>query len=88
MKSKNSGFTLIELLIAVSILSALLFTGTYVYQMLAVRWDKELGQFDNSAQTAKHFSLLNDLLRGVHPFIILDEHLDYKKPTFFFIVIS
>ncbi len=85
MNNKSTGFTLVELLIAVSILSALLFTGTYVYQMLAERWDKELGEFNNSVTISKHFSLFNNLLKGIHPFIVIDEKSDIKKPAFLFI---
>lgn len=85
MNYKSSGFTLIELLIAISILSALLFTGTYTYQMMAGRWDKELGEFEGSVKTAKHFSLLNNLLKGIHPFIVMDEQVNTKKPAFLFI---
>jgi len=85
MRNKALGFTLIELLIAVSILSALLFTGTYMYQMLAGRWDKELGEFNASSQKMKNLSLLSNVLRGIHPYIILDEQMDSKKPAFLFV---
>ncbi len=85
MINKPSGFTLIELLIAVSILSALLFTGTYSYQMLAGRWQKDLGQFEQSAKAVKHFNLINDILLGVQPYVVMDKKLSYTKPAFFFI---
>lgn len=86
MKNKSSGFTLIELMIAVTILTMLLFTGSYVYQMLASRWDKELGSFNQSAKQTKSFILIKNLLKGIHPFIVWDKKLSgEKKPSFFFI---
>lgn len=85
MINKQAGFTLIELLIAVSILSALLFTGTYSYQMLANRWEKELGQFNQSTKTLKHLNLLNDLISGVQPYVLENKQLNFSTPAFFFI---
>lgn len=85
MINKQSGFTLIELLIAVSILSALLFTGTYSYQMLAGRWQKELGQFSQSTKSVKHINLLNTVLSGVQPYVLENKQFNFSKPAFFFI---
>ncbi len=85
IRIENGAFTLIELLIAVSILSALLFTGTYSYQILFERWDKQLGSFESTANTAKSFNLIMTVLKGVQPFIVMDEQHNVKKPTFFFI---
>ncbi len=85
MINKNSGFTLIELLIAISILSALLFTGTYAYQMIANRWDKELGSFNKTTRITKNLNLVVDLLRGVQPYIVTEKNFSYSKPAFFFI---
>ena len=79
---KAKGFTLIELMIAISILTLLLFTGSYSYSLLSERWNKELGQFSQSAQTYKHLELLQSLLEGVQPYVVVDSN---QKPTFFFI---
>jgi len=80
--NQNKGFTLIELMISISILTMLLFTGTYSYSLMSDRWNKELGQFSHSAKEAKHLALLQSLLEGVQPFVVVDKE---KKPSFFFI---
>jgi prepilin-type N-terminal cleavage/methylation domain-containing protein len=85
MKNKSNGFTLIELMIAISILTMLLFMGSYVYQMLASRWDKELGTFNHSAKWAKNLTLTKNLLQGVQPFIIMNKSAKVKKNAFFFV---
>lgn len=85
MTNRNSGFTLIELLIAVAILSALLFTGTYAYQLMAARWDKDLGHFNRTTAVTKNINLLHDLLRGVQPFIVVENKPSTNTPAFFFI---
>jgi prepilin-type N-terminal cleavage/methylation domain-containing protein len=77
-----SGFTLIELMIAISLLSLLLFTGSYSYSLMSERWNKELGQFSESAKNAKHLAALQQLLEGVQSFVVVD---DRKQPSFFFI---
>jgi prepilin-type N-terminal cleavage/methylation domain-containing protein len=73
MKAKHAGFTLIELMIAVAILSGLLFLGSFTYQMLASRWSKELGDFQNTLETTKNFNLLNSTLTAIQPYIVLDK---------------
>jgi len=78
----QKGFTLIELMIAISILSLLLFTGAYSYSLMSERWNKELGQFSTSAKVAKNLDLLQRLLTGVSPFVVVDNK---RKPSFFFI---
>jgi len=82
LNKKLKGFTLIELMISISILSLLLFTGTYSYSMLASRWDKELGNFNEIASQAKSLALIQNALDGVMPYVVISES---KKPVFFFI---
>lgn len=82
IKSKHKGFTLIELMISISILTLLLFTGAYTYSLMSERWNKELGQFSQSAQLSKNVEILQRVLEGVHSFIVVDEN---RKPSFFFI---
>lgn len=79
---RQKGFTLIELMISISILSLLLFTGSYSYSLMSERWNKELGQFSNSAQVTKNLDLVQRLLAGVSPFVVIDNK---RKPSFFFI---
>jgi prepilin-type N-terminal cleavage/methylation domain-containing protein len=80
--SKDKGFTLIELMIAITILSLLLFTGSYSYSLMSERWNKELGQFSSSAKTSKNLALLQRLLEGVQPYVVVDSK---KTPSFFYI---
>ncbi len=82
INAKHNGFTLIELMIAISILSMLLFTGSYSYSLMSERWNKELGQFSSSAETAKHLALTQSLLEGVQPYVVVDSK---KTPSLFFI---
>jgi len=78
----SKGFTLIELLISISILSLLLFTGSYSYSLMSTRWNKELGQFSTTAKIAKHLELTQRVLEGIQSHIVVDKT---KKPYFFFI---
>ncbi|CAH9052716.1 hypothetical protein PSECIP111951_00675 [Pseudoalteromonas holothuriae] len=70
MKSSLRGFTLVELLIAISILSGLLFVGNYSYQILAGRWQQELGQFHNYQEFGRKLSLFNKTLAGIQPYVV------------------
>jgi prepilin-type N-terminal cleavage/methylation domain-containing protein len=72
-KKKTIGFTLIEMMIAISIFSMLLFAGTYSYQLIANRWDKNLSSFSAIEKEAKHTELLLDVLQGIKPFIVTDQ---------------
>jgi len=82
VKIKNSGFTLIELMIAISILTLLLFTGSYSYSLMSERWNKELGQFASSTDITKNLERLQRLLEGVQPYVVVDQK---KSPSLFFI---
>lgn len=87
MIRRGKGFTLIELLISISILSLLLFTGTYFYRMIADRWETSLDKFDESSNLVKNVSILKGALSGIYPSIIYDySRIDGKpRPAFFFI---
>jgi len=78
----QKGFTLIELMIAISILSLLLFTGSYSYSLMSERWNKELGQFSQSAKEAKHLEIVQRLLEGIQTFVVVNNK---QKPSLFFI---
>ena len=84
MIPKSRGFTLIELMIAISILSLLMFTGTYAYQLFMSQAEKSLGTFEVTAVEMKNFSLLQDLVIGIQPYIIWEKNHESRKPTFFF----
>lgn len=87
MAYKQKGFTLIELMIATAILSGLLFLGSFTYQMLAGRWQQELGDFQQTLETTKSFNLLNGALTAIQPYIVLDESSNSSNydPGFLFI---
>ena len=85
MINNSRGFTLIELLITIFILSALLFTGTFSYRMLANRWDKQLSHFEYSQAFTKQVSLLSSISKGIAPIIILDKTQTATNPAFFFV---
>ncbi|GAA5142094.1 PulJ/GspJ family protein [Thalassotalea piscium] len=79
---RNHGFTLIELMISLTILTMLLFTGSYVYIMLSSRWDKQLGSFSDNALIAKNIEATQRVLEGIHALVVVDNK---KTPSFFFI---
>lgn len=81
-QKNNLGFTLIELMIAISILSMLMFTGAYSYSLMSERWNKELGQYNQTLKLTKNTELFQRLLEGIQPFVIIDSE---RKPSFFFI---
>ncbi|WP_448546873.1 PulJ/GspJ family protein [Thalassotalea fusca] len=82
-KFKNTdGFTLIELMIAITILSMLLFIGSYTYRILSERWNKELGTFNQTMVESKKIALLQRLLEGIQTFVVVDRN---KQPSFFFV---
>jgi len=76
------GFTLIELLIVTTILSLLMFTGSYTYSLFTNKWQSELGQFANSNQRTMGFHRLQTLLTNISPQIILT---DDNQPAFYFV---
>ena len=75
------GFTLVELLISVALLSALVFTGSYVFSMLSRKWDSELGDFDKVTSMSRNKALLYHAIKGILPHAIKDSN---GKPVFFF----
>lgn len=81
----NKGFTLIELLITMTILSALIFTGSYSYQLLANRWQKEIGSYSETLEVTKGVKLLHRVLKGISPYIITDIKKSPIQPGFLFI---
>ena len=83
--NKLKGFTLIELIIAISILSMLMFTGSYLYGTLSSRWDKEIGQFNQSFADARSISLLHALLSGITSYIVMNSISNDGMPTMFFV---
>lgn len=81
-KSNQQGFTLIELLIVTTILSLLMFTGSYSYSLFTNKWQNELGHFDQSNRSTMGFFRLQTLLTNISPHVILT---DDNQPAFFFI---
>ena len=57
-------------------------TGTFAYFQFASRWDKELGDFQQQARTAKVVAQLEQVLKGVIPYVVRDKT---GEPTFFFV---
>jgi len=76
----QAGFTLVELLIATTLLSMILFVGSYSYSLFANRWDKELGDFSANIKDVRAMQLLQTVLDGIVPVVVVDE----GKPGFYF----
>lgn len=85
MKNKKSGFTLIELLVTVTILTGLLLLGSFSYSLFASKWDKELGNFQKEINLSKSLELINSILTGIQPYIVVNEIQNVKKPGFLFV---
>lgn len=83
--SNSKGFTLVEILIATFLLSALLFTGSYTYQLFSERWTKDIGEFNESIYDLKGIANLESVLDGLIPWVVFDETVGYKKPVFMFV---
>lgn len=84
MKS-NHGFTLVEIMISISILSLLLFTGSYVYRTISIHWDRELGQFSENFSQARSFNLLNEIISGAAPLVLVNSEGNTSVPAMFFV---
>lgn len=87
MLPKSKGFTLIELMIATAILSGLLFLGGFTYQMLASRWQQELGEFQETLDITKSFNLLNGSIRAIQPYVVQNKKINNQdyEPGFLFV---
>jgi prepilin-type N-terminal cleavage/methylation domain-containing protein len=77
----SKGFSLIELLVAMSIMSMTLLISSMGYSFFMERWQKNLGQFDKSAQLAKKLVLTQQALQSVFPYILRD---DNGEPAIYF----
>lgn len=81
-RSQQIGFSLIELMISLTILAMLIGTATLSYQILMQRWQKGLQQFDRSYQQYHSNTLLQSVIRGIFPYVVVDTK---GTPSFFFI---
>ncbi|MDG1750744.1 MAG: prepilin-type N-terminal cleavage/methylation domain-containing protein [Thalassotalea sp.] len=68
------GFSLIELLVALAIMSMTLLISSLGYSFFMDRWQKSLGIFDQSANTAKKLLLTKHSILGIYPYILRDKN--------------
>lgn len=80
----KQGFTLIELLLSISILSGILLVGNFSYQLLAVRWQKEMTDFYIHQDFGRKLNLLNTTLTSIQPYIVLKDNSNKANPGFVF----
>lgn len=81
----KNGFTLIELLITTTIFKSFCyFLGSFSYQLLANRWDKQLGTFDRTLELTRNIELLENVISGIEPAVINDEKQGTVNYGFFF----
>ncbi|WDE03951.1 hypothetical protein SG34_021650 [Thalassomonas viridans] len=73
---------MIELLIVTSILSMLMFVGTYSYSLFTGKWQEDIGQFAKINHEASNFQRLNVILSNLMPYVV---RKDNDQPGFFFI---
>lgn len=86
MRVNYKGFTVIELMITMTILSALLLTGSFSYSILAERWQQQLGDFESRVAEFKTLNALQNTLDGISPRLIFSS-LDssVRVPSVFFV---
>lgn len=84
MVVKRQGFTLIELLLSISILSGILLVGNFSYQLLAVRWQKEMTDFNVNQDFGRKLNLFNTTLTSIQPYIVLSDNGGKAYPGFIF----
>lgn len=84
---KAKGFSLIELLISLAILSMLLLLGNFSYSLLAERWNRDLGNFNDQVAVFRSLDLVERLLVGIDDYVVLapDGSLSGATPTFLFV---
>lgn len=82
MMFKPRGFTLIELMISLVILAMLLVVATTTYQLLTVRWSKNLIGFDKAFSRYQNLTLLSNVVEGIFPYVVLEPS---GRSTFFFV---
>jgi prepilin-type N-terminal cleavage/methylation domain-containing protein len=70
---RNQGFTLIEMLISMVLLSMVLLIATSAYSMFSEKWNGRLGYFNRSATNAKHFILVQEILKSIKPYVVTDD---------------
>ncbi|WP_100642245.1 PulJ/GspJ family protein [Alteromonas facilis] len=84
MTSKK-GFTLVELMISMTILSAMLMTGSYIYLLLSSKWEYETKEYDCAIDKMKSLAIIQRQLHLIAPHIVEHEQNGELKPVFFFI---
>lgn len=70
---KTTGFSLVELLVAMAIMSMTLMISSLGYSFFMERWQKNLGNFDNSANVAKRLILIKQVISGMSPYVLKDD---------------
>lgn len=80
--TNQKAFTLIELLIVTTLLSLLMFTGSYAYSLFTNKWQSELGQFSKINKQMMAFHRIETLLTNLTPYPIRQ---DNSQPAFLFI---
>lgn len=81
MKAKQQGFTLIELLIATSLLSMVIYLGTFSYGLFAQGWSTRLNGFNQTANQTRNLILFRNVLQGTVPLVV--ENKDRQSAIFF-----
>lgn len=67
------GFSLVELLVSMVLLSTIVLLASYSFSQFSRYWDGRLGNFDRSFTDLRNGWLLDDIIRNVHPYGVLNE---------------
>jgi len=75
------GFTLVELLISTALLSLILFIASFSYSLFANNWNKEMGNYKETAQFIRNIELVKRAFQSTVPLVITKQ--DKKKGLYF-----
>ncbi|XOV79220.1 MAG: PilW family protein [Aestuariibacter sp.] len=74
---KPQGFSLVELLVAMSLLSMVLFIGSFAHSQYSEVWRKEQSDFEKQYVKVKGVTTLYRILSDIQPYVIKEEKYAY-----------
>jgi len=74
----NKGFTLVEMLVSMVLLSMVLLIASKAYALFSDRWNGRLGHFNKSMTQAKQFILVQETLKSIVSYVVVDDDKQAK----------
>ncbi|WP_088331527.1 prepilin-type N-terminal cleavage/methylation domain-containing protein [Lacimicrobium sp. SS2-24] len=79
-RHRDYGFSLIELLVALTLLTLIIFIGSYGYQTFSRYWGDELGDFGASYGKSRGLTIVVEAIKGIKPYLVVEN----QQPYFYF----